>query len=59
MTIDKNAVQMSYEASHHMHYKPIAKNNIQRIRIWLAEDHMGVPLKSRGNTMVRLEFVPL
>jgi hypothetical protein len=59
MAVDKRmTTQTSYEASHNMHYKPvIASGDVQRIRIWLADNHLGIPMSSHAKTLVRLEFI--
>jgi hypothetical protein len=59
MSVDKRvSTQISYEASHNMHYKPvIANSSVQRIRIWLADNYLGLPMQSKARTFVRLEFV--
>ena len=59
MSVDKRmSLQVSYEPSHNMHYKPvIASGDVQRIRVWLADNHLGVPMSSESNTLIRLEFI--
>jgi hypothetical protein len=56
LPIDRTSNQVSYEAST-LQYKFLNSNYIQRIKIWLSEDHRAIPLKANGGvTYIRLEF---
>ena len=59
IALDRRSTQISHEATSNLQYKPLCKNNIQRIKIWLAEDYMGIPLFSNTKTYIRLEFIKM
>ena len=59
IALDRRSTQISHEAASNLQFKPLCKNNIQRIKIWLAEDYMGIPLFSNTKTYIRLEFMKM
>ena len=60
MAVDRRSTQqISYEASHNMHYKPVCTSQVQRIKIWLSDSYLAHPMRTKATTFIRLEFVKL
>ena len=56
MALDRKSHQISYESISNMHYKPLNTSNVQRIKIWFSEDHLGIPLYSKSKSYILLDF---
>jgi hypothetical protein len=55
--VDRAARQISYESSANLQYKLLSTNNVQKIKIWIAEDYLGKPLVSNSDIFLNLHFV--
>src|SRR3977135_2270702 len=59
IALDRRSSQISHEAASNLQYKALCTNNVQRIKIWLAEDYRGEPLFSNTKTHIRLDFIKM
>ena len=57
MPIDRVSRQISYESVANMHHKLLCVNHVDRIKIWISENYLGIPLQSTAPTIVTLQFL--
>ena len=55
--VERIARQISYESAANMQYKLLNTNNVQKIKIWIAENYLGKPMHSRSHVFVNLHFI--
>src|SRR5258708_4896400 len=56
LPVDNSTHQISYEVASHLQFKPIGRNSIETIKVWLAEDERGIPLILSADSYIQLIF---
>jgi len=59
IVLDRRSTQISHESVSNLQYKTLCANNVQRIKIWIAEDYRGEALFSNTKTHIRLDFIKM